>query len=84
MCVCISTGIYISSTVRCIALDVKLWVCVLCKCVFMKYFSIAGSDERRHDLQPFSVLDKASVNLQGKSVMKLAAPSLLNDYCKRR
>ncbi|XP_044051415.1 cell division cycle protein 20 homolog B-like isoform X2 [Siniperca chuatsi] len=40
----------------------------------------AGSDERRHDLQPFAVLDKASVSLQGKSVMKMAAPSLLNDY----
>ncbi|XP_070761209.1 cell division cycle protein 20 homolog B-like [Enoplosus armatus] len=39
-----------------------------------------GSDERKHDLQPFAVLDKASVGLQGKSVMKLAAPSLLNDF----
>ncbi|XP_070689517.1 cell division cycle protein 20 homolog B-like [Pempheris klunzingeri] len=40
----------------------------------------AGSDEREHDLQPFAALVKASVSLQGKSVMKLAAPSLLNDY----
>ncbi|XP_074495311.1 cell division cycle protein 20 homolog B-like isoform X1 [Sebastes fasciatus] len=40
----------------------------------------AGSDERRHALQPFAVLDKTSVSQQGESVMKLAAPSLLNDY----
>ncbi|XP_051278542.1 cell division cycle protein 20 homolog B-like [Dicentrarchus labrax] len=40
----------------------------------------AGSDERRHELQPFTVLDKASLSLQGKSAMELAAPSLLNDY----
>uniref|UniRef100_A0A3Q1F2T0 Cell division cycle 20B n=1 Tax=Acanthochromis polyacanthus TaxID=80966 RepID=A0A3Q1F2T0_9TELE len=40
----------------------------------------AGSDDRRHDLQPFDVLNEAPVNLQGKSVMKLLAPSLLNDY----
>ncbi|XP_023261891.1 cell division cycle protein 20 homolog B isoform X3 [Seriola lalandi dorsalis] len=40
----------------------------------------AGSDARRHDLQPFAVLDKAAVSLQGKSVMRLAAPSLQNDY----
>ncbi|XP_023261890.1 cell division cycle protein 20 homolog B isoform X2 [Seriola lalandi dorsalis] len=39
-----------------------------------------GSDARRHDLQPFAVLDKAAVSLQGKSVMRLAAPSLQNDY----
>ncbi|XP_041792343.1 cell division cycle protein 20 homolog B-like [Chelmon rostratus] len=40
----------------------------------------AVSDERRTDLQPFAVLDKTSVSLQGKPLMKLAAPSLLNDY----
>ncbi|XP_029296167.1 cell division cycle protein 20 homolog B-like [Cottoperca gobio] len=40
----------------------------------------AGSDGRRHALQPFDVLDNTSVNQQGKSVMMLAAPSLLNDY----
>ncbi|KAE8291932.1 Cell division cycle protein 20-like protein B [Larimichthys crocea] len=40
----------------------------------------AGSDEGRHDLQPFAVLDEASVSLQEKSEMKLAAPSLLNDF----
>ncbi|XP_029366574.1 uncharacterized protein LOC115048879 isoform X3 [Echeneis naucrates] len=39
-----------------------------------------GSGVRRHDLQPFAVLHKAAVSLQGKSVMKLAAPSLQNDY----
>ncbi|XP_040010581.1 cell division cycle 20.3, cofactor of APC complex-like [Xiphias gladius] len=39
-----------------------------------------GSNERRHDLRPFAVLDRATVKGQGKSVMKLAAPSLLNDY----
>ncbi|XP_051806775.1 cell division cycle protein 20 homolog B isoform X2 [Acanthochromis polyacanthus] len=39
-----------------------------------------GSGDRRHDLQPFDVLNEAPVNLQGKSVMKLLAPSLLNDY----
>ncbi|XP_035495017.1 cell division cycle protein 20 homolog B-like [Scophthalmus maximus] len=39
-----------------------------------------GSDERSRGLQPFAVLDEAPVSLQGKSVMKLAAPSLLNDY----
>lgn len=47
-------------------------------------FSIAGSEERGRDLQPFAVLDEASLSVQGKSVMKLAAPSLLNDYCKQR
>uniref|UniRef100_A0AAQ5X8M0 Anaphase-promoting complex subunit 4-like WD40 domain-containing protein n=1 Tax=Amphiprion ocellaris TaxID=80972 RepID=A0AAQ5X8M0_AMPOC len=40
----------------------------------------AGSDDRRHDLQPFDILNEAPVTLQGKSVMKLGAPSLLNDY----
>ncbi|XP_031712528.1 cell division cycle protein 20 homolog B [Anarrhichthys ocellatus] len=43
----------------------------------------ADSDERRHALQPFALLDKTSMSQRGKSVMKLAAPSLLNDYCKR-
>ncbi|KAM6943930.1 cell division cycle protein 20 homolog B-like [Lycodopsis pacificus] len=38
------------------------------------------SDERRHALQPFGLLDKTSTSQRGKSVMKLAAPSLLNDY----
>ncbi|KAI3371999.1 hypothetical protein L3Q82_006870 [Scortum barcoo] len=41
---------------------------------------LRGSDERRHGLQPFTVLDEASVSLQGKSVIKLAAPLLVNDY----
>ncbi|XP_070820005.1 cell division cycle protein 20 homolog B-like [Chaetodon trifascialis] len=41
---------------------------------------LQGSDGRRLDLQPFAVLDKASASLQGKLEMKLAAPSLLNDY----
>ncbi|AWP07525.1 putative cell division cycle protein 20 -like B-like [Scophthalmus maximus] len=45
-----------------------------------QYLSVAGSDERSRGLQPFAVLDEAPVSLQGKSVMKLAAPSLLNDY----
>ncbi|XP_034726677.1 cell division cycle protein 20 homolog B-like [Etheostoma cragini] len=40
----------------------------------------AGSDEKRHILPPFAILDKPSVSQQGKSVIKLAAPSLLNDY----
>nr|XP_046241299.1 cell division cycle protein 20 homolog B-like [Scatophagus argus] len=40
----------------------------------------SDSEERRCDLQPFDVLDEADVSLQGKSVMRLAAPSLLNDY----
>ncbi|XP_061586241.1 cell division cycle protein 20 homolog B-like [Cololabis saira] len=39
-----------------------------------------GSEERRHGLQPFAVLNKAGVGLQRKSVMMLGAPSLLNDY----
>lgn len=57
----------------------------LYNCIFMFiiFFSIAGSDDTiSNDLQPFAILNKASVSLQGKSVMKLAAPSLLNDYCK--
>ncbi|KAK5870890.1 hypothetical protein PBY51_003798 [Eleginops maclovinus] len=40
----------------------------------------ADSYERTHALQPFAVLDSTSVSQQGKSVIKLAAPSLLNDY----
>ncbi|XP_045892000.1 cell division cycle protein 20 homolog B-like isoform X1 [Micropterus dolomieu] len=40
----------------------------------------SGSDGRGHDLHPFAALDKASVGLPGKPLMKLAAPSLLNDY----
>ncbi|KAM8761305.1 cell division cycle protein 20 homolog B-like [Acanthopagrus schlegelii] len=40
----------------------------------------AGSDDRREDLQPFALLDEASVSPQGQPAMKLAAPSLLNDY----
>ncbi|KAM7019123.1 cell division cycle protein 20 homolog B-like [Tautogolabrus adspersus] len=39
-----------------------------------------ASDEKLHDLQPFDVLEKVSVSLQGKAVMKMAAPTLLNDY----
>ncbi|KAM9360205.1 cell division cycle protein 20 homolog B-like [Symphorus nematophorus] len=41
---------------------------------------LQGSDESRHDLKPFAVLDEAPLSLEGKSVMKLVAPSLLNDY----
>ncbi|KAM6930883.1 cell division cycle protein 20 homolog B-like [Xenentodon cancila] len=37
-----------------------------------------GSEARRHDLQPLSVLNKAGVSQQ--STMILGAPSLLNDY----
>ncbi|XP_026198902.1 cell division cycle protein 20 homolog B [Anabas testudineus] len=37
------------------------------------------SDIRTHNL-PFAVLDKAALNLKAKLVMKLAAPSLLDDY----
>ncbi|XP_069563812.1 cell division cycle protein 20 homolog B-like [Brachyistius frenatus] len=40
----------------------------------------AASDERGRGLQPFDVLNKAAVILQGKSVTPLGAPSLLNDY----
>ncbi|XP_034548219.1 cell division cycle protein 20 homolog B-like, partial [Notolabrus celidotus] len=40
----------------------------------------AGFDGRRHDMEPFAVLEKPSVRLQGEPVMTLAAPSLLNDY----
>nr|XP_040052355.1 cell division cycle protein 20 homolog B-like isoform X1 [Gasterosteus aculeatus aculeatus] len=40
----------------------------------------AGTDERRRALQPFALLDETKTRQQGKSVMKLAAPSLLNDY----
>ncbi|KAM4615787.1 cell division cycle protein 20 homolog B-like [Polymixia lowei] len=32
------------------------------------------------DLQPFAVMNNASVSPQSKAVMKLAAPALLNDY----
>ncbi|XP_062418360.1 cell division cycle protein 20 homolog B-like [Pungitius pungitius] len=39
-----------------------------------------GSDERRRAMQPFALLDKTSTSQLGKSVVKLAAPSLLNDY----
>ncbi|XP_056275794.1 cell division cycle protein 20 homolog B-like [Pseudoliparis swirei] len=39
-----------------------------------------GSDEIRTARQPFALLDKTSVSQRGESVMKLAAPSLLNDY----
>lgn len=53
-------------------------------CVFGVTVSIAGSDERRRDLKPFAVLDKTTASLRGKSVMTLAAPSLLDDFCKRR
>ncbi|CAB1454904.1 unnamed protein product [Pleuronectes platessa] len=38
------------------------------------------ADVRRCSLQPFTVLDKAPESPHGGSVMKLAAPSLLNDY----
>lgn len=43
--------------------------------------SIAGSDERRHVLKPFSALDETC---GGKPVRTLAAPSLVDDYCKSR
>ncbi|KAM7391283.1 hypothetical protein PAMP_021983 [Pampus punctatissimus] len=39
-----------------------------------------SGDNIRSNPQPFAILNKTSVSLQGKSVMKLAAPSLLNDY----
>ncbi|XP_041643356.1 cell division cycle protein 20 homolog B-like [Cheilinus undulatus] len=39
-----------------------------------------SSDESHCDLLPFAVLRKSSVNLKGEDVMKMAAPSLLNDY----
>ncbi|KAM3867625.1 uncharacterized protein ACN63O_007303 [Diretmus argenteus] len=40
-----------------------------------------GSDnEISSDLQPFAILNNASMSPQSKAVMKLAAPSLLNDY----
>ncbi|XP_030594369.1 cell division cycle protein 20 homolog B-like isoform X2 [Archocentrus centrarchus] len=44
------------------------------------HLSHCGNDERRRGLQPFAILSKASLSLQGKSVVKLGAPSLLNDY----
>ncbi|XP_026044422.1 cell division cycle protein 20 homolog B [Astatotilapia calliptera] len=40
----------------------------------------SGYDERKYDLQPFATLNKATLSLHGKSVVKLGAPSLLNDY----
>ncbi|CAI5649639.1 unnamed protein product [Oreochromis niloticus] len=40
----------------------------------------SGYDERKYDLQPFATLNKATLSLHGKSVVKLAAPSMLNDY----
>ncbi|XP_067378190.1 cell division cycle protein 20 homolog B-like isoform X2 [Channa argus] len=43
------------------------------------YAQQTGSDVGTHSL-PFAVLDKATEGLQGKSLMKLGAPSLLNDY----
>lgn len=51
---------------------------------FKLYFIIEGYDERKYDLQPFATLNKATLSLHGKSVVKLGAPSLLNDYCKRK
>uniref|UniRef100_UPI0037E712FC cell division cycle protein 20 homolog B-like n=1 Tax=Semicossyphus pulcher TaxID=241346 RepID=UPI0037E712FC len=39
-----------------------------------------ASHETQHDMQPFTTLDKSCVSLQGKAKMKLAAPSLQNDY----
>ncbi|XP_037832244.1 uncharacterized protein LOC112450394 [Kryptolebias marmoratus] len=42
-----------------------------------------ASEERSKSLQPFSVLNEAGVSLQGKSLMTVGAPSLLNDYCKK-
>ncbi|XP_068166909.1 cell division cycle protein 20 homolog B-like [Antennarius striatus] len=43
-------------------------------------FQQSDCNYRRHNLTPFTVLDKASVSLQGQSVMKLAVTSLVNDY----
>ncbi|XP_068461340.1 cell division cycle protein 20 homolog B-like [Clinocottus analis] len=40
----------------------------------------AGPEERRRALQPFALLDQTPASQPGESVMKLAAPSLLNDY----
>ncbi|XP_071758867.2 cell division cycle protein 20 homolog B-like [Centroberyx gerrardi] len=43
--------------------------------------SLQGSDDTvSSELRPFAVLSKASMSPQDKAVMKLAAPSLLNDY----
>ncbi|KAM9858588.1 cell division cycle protein 20 homolog B-like [Aulostomus maculatus] len=39
-----------------------------------------GLDEIISDPQPFAILDEDSMSVQGKSLEKLAAPSLLNDY----
>ncbi|XP_074525612.1 cell division cycle protein 20 homolog B-like [Halichoeres trimaculatus] len=41
---------------------------------------LADFDGSRDDTQPFAVLEKPSVRLHGEPVMKMAAPSLLNDY----
>ncbi|XP_029960106.1 cell division cycle protein 20 homolog B-like [Salarias fasciatus] len=38
-----------------------------------------GPDERRHHVQPFAVLNQSEI-VQGKTLMKFGAPSLLNDY----
>ncbi|XP_028269799.1 cell division cycle protein 20 homolog B-like, partial [Parambassis ranga] len=41
---------------------------------------LQGNPQSGDHLQPFAVLNAASVDLQGKSVMTLGAPSLMNDY----
>ncbi|CAJ1069243.1 cell division cycle protein 20 homolog B-like%2C partial [Xyrichtys novacula] len=40
----------------------------------------ADSDGRRHDVQPFATLGKSFRGPQDGPVMKMAAPSLVNDY----
>lgn len=75
MCVCLAT-----EGQRCISLDAKLGVCDVC----FLYVFIAGFHDRRHDLKPFAALDKTPESPRGKPVMTLAAPLLLNDYCKQR
>lgn len=73
---------------RIIFMYVCIWVATAeQRCIFSYVFgvtvgvSIAGSDERRHVLKPFSVLDETC---QGKPVTALAAPSLVDDYCRSR
>lgn len=56
--------------------------CVWFECGFMLFvWSVGGGG---CDLQPFAALCEASESLQANLMMKLAAPSLLNDYCKQQ
>lgn len=73
-------GVFVANPKDAMLLDVKRGACVS-----RHFFSpVAGSDEIRTARQPFALLDKTSVSQRGESVMKLAAPSLLNDYCTKR